>query len=246
MATTAVSNGMNHHSEAEAEADSLSSATACHEGDVYVCDKAIQTTRHPYPILRPESQTQAVSTMTSHHHSPQTYPRHGRLPETSPNSENAARALSSLFHHFPPAYHHHHHSPYSARPTPSPSWGRPPPPRFSYPPPSQHPQHPPPEYHSSWQRRQYPDAASTPYVARASSGSFEVSFGVFVTTHAYNQHNNINVLFFFRPSSFLANPYHPLVDDFLIYTPFTSRNSCSSSTASSSSCIDVLFSVSLQ
>ncbi|KAI2507778.1 E2F/DP family winged-helix DNA-binding domain [Fragilaria crotonensis] len=175
------------------------------EGNVYICDKAIQTSRRPvsFPNSGPPIN------VTSHHASPPAYVNHRRqLPETSPNSANAARALSSLFHQCPPEYHQppqhpnhhyhqsqhqHHHAPYPPHgPSPPSPWGGPPPPRYTYPAASQH-QHSPswhrqspystarkttPQVASSFHNSNQKSSSSSSFLSLASStGSFESHYG---------------------------------------------------------------------
>ena len=210
------------------------------EGEVYHCDNPIQKSRRvaSFPTNGPSSASKAPmsqttttgSMTTSHHHSPPAFVSHGRqLPETSPNSANAARALSSLFHHCPPEYHRrqqshhqpnqHHHAPYSPHgPDPSSSWGDPPPPRYTYPGASQHHQH-----SSTWHRQSpYPSATKTtphtaptfhnpnhqssspPSISTSSTGSFEVSlFALKLETYVNQSYNPLSVV-----SARLSSPHH--------------------------------------
>jgi hypothetical protein len=151
-----------------------------HHPDVNVCDKRVQTAHLHHPIMSSDSRTvphHRPHHHHHHHHSPAAPITH--LPEASPNSANAAMALSSLFHHnqAPRAYH----SPYQQQQQHVPhrggaSWGGPPPPRYY---PSR--EHPPPRQ-SLW-NRPYSSVTNGPSYAPppdsrgappASNSSFEV------------------------------------------------------------------------
>jgi hypothetical protein len=115
--------------------DSSDGQSAEDDGD-YVCDKSVQTLHHPC-TLTSLSDTLVTTESCNENHLRSPLPRiTTQLPEASPNSALAARALSSLFHQ-------DFHPPQSAQETTasSVSLGRFSSPRFVYP-------HPKPE---TWQ-----------------------------------------------------------------------------------------------
>lgn len=171
----------------------------------YVRDKRVQAAQKQSHTMTTESRTIPATKLQKHHSPPAPHHLSHPMPEASPNSANAAMALSSLFRHNqgPPRPYH---SPYQ-EPTHAghhhPGWGGPPPPRYYSQPPSQQQhqhggkggEHPPPRQ-SLW-NRPYSDATKGPTFTPTSDGSkskattvppsagFEVRFA-FIHVHHFS------------------------------------------------------------